>query len=66
MKVIPKEQAKEYTNGNCFGFEFDLGTKNLDGAITNVRGRFPESGRAVNEACKEMAFIIEGNGQITI
>lgn len=66
MKVIPKEQAKEYTNRNCYGFEYDLGSKEIDGAIVNVSGKFPESGMAVNEECKEMAYIVEGDGQITI
>jgi hypothetical protein len=60
MKVINKQQASEYTNGNCSGFEFDLGTKELDGAVVNVTTRFPIKGRVVNEECKEIAYVVEG------
>jgi mannose-6-phosphate isomerase-like protein (cupin superfamily) len=67
MKVIKKEQASEYTNGpNCSGYEFDLGDKNLDGAFVSVAGRFPENGRVVNEECREIAYVLEGNGKIVI
>jgi len=67
MKVIYRNQAKEYSNSeNCSGFEFDLGDKNLDGAVVNVSGRYPDNGRAVNEGCKEIAYVIDGSGKIFI
>ena len=66
MKVIKRRQASEYTNGNCSGFEFDLGTKDLDGAVVNVTERFPITGRVVNEECREIAYIVDGIGLINI
>lgn len=67
MKVIKRKEANEYSNSNnCYGFEFDLGDKNLDGAVVNVKGRYPEKGSAMNEGCKEFAYIISGGGNINI
>lgn len=67
MKVISRKRAKEYSNSaNCNGFEFDLGDKNLDGAVVTVNGRYPDKGRAINEECKEIAYIIDGSGQVVI
>lgn len=67
MKIIARNQANDYKNGeNCFGYEFNLGTKELDGAIVNVNDRFPVEGRAVNEVCREIAYAISGSGQIVI
>ena len=67
MKVIPRNQAREYSNGpHCSGFEFDLGVKDIDGAVVTVTGRYPEVGRAINEECREIAYIVEGSGQIVI
>lgn len=66
MKVIKRQQASEYTNGNCSGFEFDLGTKELDGAVVHVTTRFPAKGRVVNEGCREIAYVVDGSGQIVI
>jgi mannose-6-phosphate isomerase-like protein (cupin superfamily) len=67
MKVIKRDQAKDYSNSpTCNGFEFNLDDKNLDGAVVRVTGRYPETGRAVNQLCKEIAFIISGTGQVVI
>ncbi|MFZ2025003.1 MAG: cupin domain-containing protein [Microgenomates group bacterium] len=67
MKILYRNQAKEYSNSpNCNGFEFDLGVKDIDGAVVNVTGRYPEKGHVVNKVCREIAYIIEGNGQVVI
>jgi mannose-6-phosphate isomerase-like protein (cupin superfamily) len=66
MKVINREQARKYTNANISSFEFDLGTKEIDGAIVNFEGRFPENGKAVNKECREFAYVVEGKGRIII
>jgi mannose-6-phosphate isomerase-like protein (cupin superfamily) len=67
MQVIKRNQAKDYSNSTtCNGFEFNLGDKDLDGAVVQVSGRYPEAGRAVNELCKEIAYIVSGKGQIVI
>lgn len=67
MKIVRKAEAKEYrSSANCCGLEFDLGTKDLDGALVKVRGRYPDKGRVRNEVCKLIAFIIDGEGQVII
>lgn len=66
MKVIKRQQASEYTNGNINGFEFDLGTRELDGAVVKFKGRFPENGRVVNEECREFAYVVNGQGKVVI
>lgn len=67
MKIIHRHQAKEYSNSeNCSGFEFDLGDKSLDGAVCNVSGRYPNEGSVINELCKEVAYVISGDGKVVI
>jgi len=67
MKILYRNQAREYSNSpNCSGFEFNLGVKDIDGAVVSVAGRYPEVGQVVNEECREIAYVIEGKGQVVI
>lgn len=38
--------------------------KAISGAIAEIKNRYPEKGFAVNEVCKEIAFVVSGSGQI--
>jgi mannose-6-phosphate isomerase-like protein (cupin superfamily) len=67
MKIVRKNQSKTFKNSDvCDVSEYDLGQVDLGGAIVEVRGRYPDSGRVVNAECKEMAYILEGDGVIFI
>jgi len=67
MKIIHKDQAEKVSNNeNCIVFEYPLGDKDINGAVVELKGRYPEKGRVVNLKCKELGYIIKGSGKIVI
>lgn len=66
MKLIHPNQAQEFIlNDGCRAYEYPLGDKDINGAIIKLDGRYPQKGYALNTVCKELAYIIEGNGTLT-
>lgn len=64
MKIIKREEAKKFTNSPaCTAWEYPLGDKDINGAVIELNGRYPEKGFAVNEKCKEIAYIVSGTGK---
>lgn len=67
MKIIHKDQTNEFKNSDvCNGIEYPLGDKDINGAVVTVSGRYPDTGRVVNEKCKELGYVISGSGKIVI
>ena len=67
MKIIHKNQTNKFKNSKaCFGDEYPLGDKDINEAVIEVRGRYPDKGRVVNLKCKELAYILEGSGKIIV
>ena len=67
MKIIHKEQTKKFKNSeNCIAIEYSLGDKDINGAILELTGRYPNKGRVVNLKCKELAYIIKGSGRVVV
>jgi len=67
MKTIKLEQTIENKNSDvCTAIEYSLHDKDINVAVIKLNGRYPESGRAVNIACKEVAYIIDGFGKLAV
>lgn len=67
MKIVHKSQARIHKNSDvCVATEYSLGDKDINGAIVEVNGRYPDKGRVVNLKCKEIAYIIEGSGEVVV
>ncbi len=67
MKIIHEDQTKKFKNGeNCIVIEYPLGDKDINGAIVELTGRYPNKGRVVNLKCKELCYVIEGSGKIVV
>jgi mannose-6-phosphate isomerase-like protein (cupin superfamily) len=67
MKVLSKDQAHTFQNSTyCIAYEYPLGDTDINGAVIELRGRYPEKGRTVNEICKEIAYVVKGKGKVTI
>lgn len=45
-------------------FEYLMEEKDVSGAVTEIHGRYPEKGFAQNTLCKELVFVISGEGEI--
>jgi mannose-6-phosphate isomerase-like protein (cupin superfamily) len=67
MKIVHQEQIEKIKNGkNCIAIEYPLGDTDINGAIIELTGREPDTGRAMNVECKELAYIINGSGKVVI
>lgn len=68
MKVVYKNQTKKFKNSeNCFATEYRFNDCNdINGAIVEIAGRYPDKGRVLNLECKELAYVIKGTGKIVI
>jgi len=67
MQIIYKKQRKEFKNGeSCVAFEYPTNDRDINGAVIELSGRYPQTGRVVNEKCKEMAYIISGSGKLVV
>jgi len=67
MKIAYKKQILERNNSElCVVTEYPLLDSDIDFAIVKINGRYPESKRAVNLACKEIVYVHEGQGQVEV
>ncbi len=67
MKIVSKSKANNFNNSEvCFGKEYSLGDKDINGAVIEVKGRYPDKGRVVNEECKELVYVLEGEGKLVV
>lgn len=65
MEVIKKEETKKGKNSEvCKTIEYSFKDKDLDLGIATITDRFPDSGYAVNLICKELIYVIEGEGTL--
>jgi len=67
MKLVTKNKTEEHKNSDaCIATEYPWGDEDINGAVVVVKGRYPEKGRVTNEKCKELVFIMEGEGKIVV
>lgn len=67
MRIVHKDQVKRFENGkNCVAFEYPMDDKDINGAVIELTGRYPETGRTVNLECKELAYVIAGAGKVFV
>jgi mannose-6-phosphate isomerase-like protein (cupin superfamily) len=66
MKILKQSTAHiKHNNSACMILEYPFDDKDINMAIAKLTGRYPETGWALNEQCKEVGYIISGNGTIT-
>ena len=67
MKLVAKKDANTIDNSEtCTVLEYPINEKDINGSVISVKGRYPESGYAVNEVCKEVVYITEGVGRVVM
>ena len=62
MVHIKKEQAEFYSGDGYSGMEYPSTDKDINFAVIKMNGRSPKSGYQVNTECKELLYIINGEG----
>lgn len=67
MEIAKKEQRKEFKNSDCCtAFEYPMEDRDINGAVIELSGRYPDKGWAVNEICKEMGYVVSGSGRVVV
>lgn len=67
MEVVKKSQAKKFQNSPvCFVWEYETEDSEINGAVAEIKGRYPDMDRVVNEKSKELVFALDGQGKIVI
>jgi mannose-6-phosphate isomerase-like protein (cupin superfamily) len=67
MRICKKNETKIFKNGNnCIAIEYPLGGEDMNGAVIKLDGRYPDKGCLINTQCKEMVYIMKGDGKIFI
>ncbi len=65
MKKIARKEAEPGQNSKvCKTLEYSFGDSELDLGIATVTGRFPDHGYAMNEVCRELIYVLEGEGYL--
>ena len=58
MNVVRKNQAKIFKNSEvCTAIEYPAEGGNINGAVIELTGRYPETGSVMNERCSDMLFL---------
>jgi mannose-6-phosphate isomerase-like protein (cupin superfamily) len=67
MKIVHKNETKIFKNSEvCTATEYPIDDKDINGAVIELSGRYPDKGRTMNEKCKEMAYVIKGSGKVVV
>lgn len=65
MQFVPYAEAElKAPIPSCKVMEYPLNDSDLDIATAILTGRYPESGWALNEECKEMGYVLSGSGML--
>lgn len=65
MKLIKNEEVIQGKNSDvCLVKEYSFDDEDLDLGVATITGRYPEKGYCLNEECKELIYVLEGNGTL--
>lgn len=67
MKIIHKNETKIFKNSDaCTAIDYWTGDKDINGAVIELIGRYPDKDRVMNLECKEMGYVIRGSGKVVV
>ena len=63
MKLVKYENAERFLNSNrCEVWEYPLGDRDINCGVAKITGRYPDTGYCCNEVCKELVYVVTGQG----
>lgn len=67
MEIIKYSNAEKGQNSDiCKTIEYSFSNKDIDLGVATISGRYPDSGYGMNLVCKELIYVIEGNGILNL
>lgn len=67
MKHINASHGIRFQNSvNCTVIEYPFENEtDINSAVVELNGRYPDNGLSLNEVCKEIVYVIEGSGTVS-
>ena len=66
MEYVKADEVRIVSNSSvCKVLEYELNDKDLNGAVVEISGRYPDTGWALNQKCKMLGFVLKGTGRLT-
>lgn len=63
MRHITKPDTFQISNAeSCTVFEYPFNDEAINGSIIEIKGRYTETGYAMNQVCKELVYVTKGSG----
>lgn len=62
MLYIKKSEAEAYSGDGYSGMDYPMTDSDINFAVIKINCRSPKIGYQVNTGCKELLYIINGNG----
>lgn len=67
MNIASHSQAQKVTiSPTMTAWEYPVLDDRLHGAVVELSGRYPNTGRVVNDLCTEIGYVISGQGKVVI
>jgi uncharacterized cupin superfamily protein len=65
MIIVRRDEVKKFKNNKaCCGDQYEWKDEDINGALIEIRGRYPSKGRVVNTKCKELVYVLKGSGSL--
>lgn len=66
MLHIKQNQAQSYHGDGYSGIDYPMTDPDINFAVIQIHSRSPKTGYQVNTACKELLYIMNGKGTLTL
>jgi len=67
MQLVTKTQSTPFKNSEtCTAYEYAMAETAINGAVIELTGRYPTTGRATNSISKELVYVTRGSGTIAV
>lgn len=65
MEIRKLSEATRHDNtAACRAYEYAMPTGEIDSAVIELKGRYPDEGWVFNTACTALVHVIKGNGKL--
>jgi mannose-6-phosphate isomerase-like protein (cupin superfamily) len=67
MEVVREAETQKFQNSKfCSAFEYKMEENEVNGALIQLNGRYPDTGWVANLQCKELAYVTRGAGKLVV
>lgn len=66
MIIKKNARIRKEISPKCIAYEYPTVDKDIDVAIIEINGRYPDEGYVINEVVKELVLVAGGRGKIVI